>query len=752
MIVNQDNALAVQETNLKLQGHTFKINANAQAFKILTDNLYEHKIATIIRELSCNAYDAQVLAGTKDKPFDIHVPSTMEPWFYIRDYGIGLTENEVYDIYTTYFQSTKGSSNDFIGAFGLGSKTPLCYTEQFLVTSYKDDIEYQYNVFFNNNGFPEINLLIKKETNEHNGLKVEFAIKESDTQEFIRELQNFYQFIDYTPNFINSSEDKFTKGKKIGEFDNMAFYESSYYSGRTFAKMGMVLYEVSITNNIACLINHLTSAAQFDWSVISQDKFKLLIRTLTSNRRAYDLVLDFNIGDLDVTASRESLSLNERTLNKFAEVYVKSYYKLFVSLLKEIEAADFKEKIQIIKQNKHLLENLDCFKIVNKQEKYTLTYNSIEFDNDFWKDFDANLAKVTQLKPTYFSRNTRGESNFKACKASYKPTYISNTSPLIIYVGTCANYWLRNLNYADKETDSWIYNFLYIKAKKSEVQKIIDGLKEFIPPFMQVIYLDPIDYAYLKPEKQEKEEEEEDEGYFIRWFHIKDEELQEAYTEKLDDSLESLLKKGPIYYTSFAGKFSKRTKLQYLDLLNYKYKKVTKLFILRKDQIQTLKKLIIDNPKYQAYMLEDMENYLEILQKYANIKHYVYNNLAYIIKDKLINKYEGYIPDTVLQPWKDLAAKIDCKYINREYYVNEIYNRSVKINFKMKNLLNETIEEEEAKIKKSLDCKALFKGLLLEVANIKDNEYKFVNNLKGFNLLKDLSINEAVVEKVLENL
>ena len=103
----------------------FRIRNSAKAFNILSSGLYANKIRAIVRELSCNAVDSHVAAGKQDTPFDIHLPNTLEPWFSIRDYGLGLSHDQVINIYTTYFESTKTDSNEFIGALGLGSKSPF---------------------------------------------------------------------------------------------------------------------------------------------------------------------------------------------------------------------------------------------------------------------------------------------------------------------------------------------------------------------------------------------------------------------------------------------------------------------------------------------------------------------------------------------------------------------------------------------------------------------------------------------------
>ena len=116
----------------------FKIKASAKAFSILSSGLYANKIRAIVRELSCNAVDSHVASGRTDTPFDVHLPNDLEPWFSIRDYGTGLSHEQVSSIYTTYFESTKTESNDYIGALGLGSKSPFAYTDNFTVTAIKD--------------------------------------------------------------------------------------------------------------------------------------------------------------------------------------------------------------------------------------------------------------------------------------------------------------------------------------------------------------------------------------------------------------------------------------------------------------------------------------------------------------------------------------------------------------------------------------------------------------------------------------
>ena len=70
----------------------FAIGDIAFIVDMFADKVYSHKERAIIRELSCNAHDSHVMAGTTHIPFEVHLPTQLEPYFSIRDYGTGLTE------------------------------------------------------------------------------------------------------------------------------------------------------------------------------------------------------------------------------------------------------------------------------------------------------------------------------------------------------------------------------------------------------------------------------------------------------------------------------------------------------------------------------------------------------------------------------------------------------------------------------------------------------------------------------------
>ena len=85
-------AVTVNDPILSNVGATgeFRIRNSAKAFKILSDGLYSNKIRAIVRELSCNAVDSHVAADKENVPFEVHLPTMLEPWFSVKDFGIGL--------------------------------------------------------------------------------------------------------------------------------------------------------------------------------------------------------------------------------------------------------------------------------------------------------------------------------------------------------------------------------------------------------------------------------------------------------------------------------------------------------------------------------------------------------------------------------------------------------------------------------------------------------------------------------------
>lgn len=285
----------ISDNGLKL--NQFSIAMNAKAFRVLSDTLYQNKIGSIVRELCCNAKDAHVSANKRDIPFEVHLPDAFEPWFSVKDYGIGLSPESIADVFTVYFKSTKDDSNDTVGAFGLGAKTPFSYTDQFTVTSVCDGIRYIYSAFIAENGMPNIVEMDRSDAEGVcNGVEIKMSAKRDDYNTFRRELATQLRFFNVKPIVQNNASFTFETvgtGTVAISTPNVIVNENGNGSG-AFIIQGEVGYPLD------------NSQVQ---GKISDANMQVL-----NSLRYYSIRLFFEIGEIGVTASREGVEYNAITI------------------------------------------------------------------------------------------------------------------------------------------------------------------------------------------------------------------------------------------------------------------------------------------------------------------------------------------------------------------------------------------------------------------------------------------------------
>ena len=208
---------------------SFTMQASAHAFEVLSKSLYKNEKLAIIRELSSNAQDAHIAAGVEE-PFDLHLPTSEEPFFDIRDYGTGISEDLIYDVYTSFFLSTKTDVEDQIGAFGLGSKTPFSLVDKYFVTSYCDDRKKVYKME-KVDGLPTVEKISDepKSSHEKDGLEIRFDVpytSYSCWSEWAEEARKFFMGTTFLPNintFDDVDWDSFCERREFFTNDNIRF-------------------------------------------------------------------------------------------------------------------------------------------------------------------------------------------------------------------------------------------------------------------------------------------------------------------------------------------------------------------------------------------------------------------------------------------------------------------------------------------------------------------------------------------------
>ncbi len=296
----------------------FRILASAKAFEILSSSLYERKHEAIVRELCCNAVDAHVKAGTPERRFELKLPDEMEPYLAVRDFGPGLSPDDVESIYTVYFASDKTGSDDYVGQLGLGAKSPFAYTDQFQVTSWNDGVKYVYTAFKNSDGFPELAAQAAHESDEPSGVEVRLAVVKSDFYTFMtaaRTALRYFRVMPVVNGGINwQPEHKPTYAEKTDWY--------GVHGGESRVVMGDVAYPID--GETLGLFNGRASY------YADTTEGKLV-------NHGIDLFLP--IGAVSVAASRESLSYDPRTIKKVVDTLTAAGAHLAEAAVKDVESA-----------------------------------------------------------------------------------------------------------------------------------------------------------------------------------------------------------------------------------------------------------------------------------------------------------------------------------------------------------------------------------------------------------------------------
>ena len=279
------------ENNLGgIETHHVSIAANGKAFSTLVKGIYENKVRAFVREISTNALDSHIEAGIPEMPFHVSFPDQFDPYFRVRDYGVSMTHEQVFAIFGTLFESTKDQSNDVVGAFGLGSKSPLAYADSFNVTAFLDGDMRIYIVTIDESGAPTISLIAQEETDKPDGIEVAVPIREHDFQRVINEGRSVLSAFDVVPTNNIGIEPM----KRFAELaDGSAFIIKDQGSG-IFVRQGCVMYPVT------------------DWGIIHNASGNNISYT-------YKLVVNVPIGTYGVTTSREALELDEATRKDVSE-------------------------------------------------------------------------------------------------------------------------------------------------------------------------------------------------------------------------------------------------------------------------------------------------------------------------------------------------------------------------------------------------------------------------------------------------
>lgn len=452
----------------------FSITASPKVFKILSSDLYTNKIRAVVRELITNMIDAHALNGNPEK-FIIQVPGRLDPRFVCRDFGPGMSDFDIQGddnspgLYNSYFSSSKAESNDFIGGFGLGSKSPFSYTDTFSITSYHKGEIRGYVAYMDGDG-PQIKPTFVKEMgpNDKTGIEIVVPVEEKDFRNFAYEVSYIMRpFKDLAIiNGLDREIDYFP------DFDDYYGVNPERYwpdRGGLYAIYGGIVYPID---------------------GVIRDRNWLSIR----NEVNY---IKFPMGSLDIAPSREALSLDDRTR------------KNIIERVKELSEKAFNEDVKRFKEStspRHTYRELmkmgysardymisNSVKFTTKNLSYKKMQSMFEPDS---KLCNAGVVYEVNLDPRL--KRIKQSHEISAIASSYRLFGI-NTTKINIVIDNIKNRVniVRGLAHAldDKEFNNTLN--IHHNERLLFINPEVESQIDLLPDIMAMFESDEVNIHYL---------------------------------------------------------------------------------------------------------------------------------------------------------------------------------------------------------------------------------------------------------------
>lgn len=292
---------------------------------ILRDTLYTDKILAVLREYSANAWDAHRMVGKGDVPIKVVLPSEIEPTLIIRDYGPGLSPEDVFQVYTQYGASTKRSSDQAVGMLGIGSKSGFAYSDSFTISSFHKGVKSTYVAVLDKTNEGVMTLLDRQPCGEETGVEVLIPVQPKDISIFIDKAKGLFRFFTPKPD-INTqiqTDDEVKDSFPSGSILNGA--------GSWTAVMGCIPYKINIEQ-----LRH-----EGDDSAGTNTFLKNLSG-----------LLFFDIGEVEINASREELKYSDETKKILTDRFhtlIDDYVKSALSEVEKSAITMFERRMRLQK-------------------------------------------------------------------------------------------------------------------------------------------------------------------------------------------------------------------------------------------------------------------------------------------------------------------------------------------------------------------------------------------------------------------
>lgn len=277
---------------------SFRAGMRAEDFPHLANlliNLYSRPVEAVLREYSTNALDSHIDAGVT-RPIEVTLPTSARPELKIQDFGLGLSVDDLRDIYSMYGRSTKRDSNAATGQLGLGCKSGLTYCDTFGITSVRNGVKIAAESTKDEHGIGVINIIDTKATDEPNGVTITIPVGAFDIGQFERAAEHLFQFWDEGTVLVNGEAPEIPDWRKrslvLDDENSLFIVPTDSNLDSSYVVMGNVAYD-------------------------ARDAY---VEHANGGRSYRRFVYFANHGDVDFPPSRETLHMTPHTKETLSEL------------------------------------------------------------------------------------------------------------------------------------------------------------------------------------------------------------------------------------------------------------------------------------------------------------------------------------------------------------------------------------------------------------------------------------------------
>lgn len=619
-----------------------KIVDKRATFNLLRNSLYNKKKQTPVQEYISNAVDIMLRCGKSPSDIEIYMPDLADRILKIRDYGTGLSKEDLQEFYFNFANSTKVKDKNQLGTWGYGSKSASAYTDDYFIVSYFNGHECFYKSKITDLGDFGFELIHEGETTEANGIEVQIPIKEKDVFDFVRAVYRTLIFAKDMPKIYTDNQELYAKIMKFRE--EIDFNNGNYFR---VASNGDIVNILGL--NSRCFIN--INGIVYD--VPNDIRFKEKYSKLFESGK-YLISLNFNYNDLFIPPSRENVGENEANIEKICQKIDFAMSKIAKDLEDQILNNNETMTLQSIKDT--LLFSKNCLNI-EICKGFVFKQNGIEYfcDNGVYFNLKGKILKacdydkknLKEIEKIQFDETFRDLVYIKKYNNYSKGLVTSNygkkekvffTMDENASIG--AKFHATKLNFIKKDTKLKGINVKLFVLNNNELQYVNFDLNEALNDGL--IYLKTGDSRiaeYLVREKNKKvfceknkkvskknenfikKMFEDDISYLMKCFS--DEEIQEIVEYKIKNS--SLIIKFLIEMNSLGLKIPKEIN----DILE-PYKNIKKVSEGKERVYDVLKNIYPEKFKYDTgnkidekflSFFEENKFYFKLLENYYSIKY-----------------------------------------------------------------------------------------------------------------------------------